>query len=77
MIEPEGLTPAEEEALMETVNTSATLIRPQTARAIAAEAKLRAQSQAVKEAGGKAQADPGFSQEVAGMIQQAEAAANA
>jgi hypothetical protein len=70
------LDPAQEQALMDELNSSATLVRPQTARALAAQAKARAQSQAVKESGGKAQADPGFDQDVSGMIQQAEGAAN-
>jgi hypothetical protein len=77
MIEPENLTPEQEQALVNEINQSATLVRPATARALAAEAKLRAHSAAVAQSGGKAMADPGFSTEENQMIQQAEAAANA
>lgn len=73
MVTPEGLTPEQEQALADNVNTSATLIRPQTARALAAEAKLRAHSKAVDESGGKALADPGFASEVSTMIEDASA----
>ena len=72
LIEPQQLTPDQEAAMASVVDSSATLIRPATAEALAAEAKKRAHSAAVEQSGGKATADPGFSQEVGGMIQQAE-----
>jgi hypothetical protein len=72
LIEPESMTPEQEAELASVSDASATLIRPGTAQALAAEAKKRAHSKAVAESGGKAAADPGFATETAGMISQAE-----
>jgi hypothetical protein len=71
-IEPSNLTPEQEAALQQVADTGATIIRPQTAQALAAEAKARAHSTAVTQAGGKAAADPGFDQELGQMVSQAE-----
>lgn len=73
MVEPENMTPEQEQALSDSINASATLVRPQTARALAAEAKLRAHSKAVTESGGKALADPAFAAEAEQMMTEAQA----
>lgn len=71
LIEPEQLTPEAEAALADIADTGSTIIRPETARALAAQAKARAKSPAVAAAGGKASADPGFQQDLTQIVSDA------
>lgn len=67
LIEPSQLDATGQQNLASVADSNATLLRPETAQALADEAKARAHSPAVEQAGGKASADPGFRKELADM----------
>jgi hypothetical protein len=74
-IEPENMTPEQEAATAAAADSSATLIRPATAKGLAAEAKSLAHTKEVSQSGGKAAADPGFAARLAELITKAREAA--
>jgi hypothetical protein len=71
LIEPEGMSPGQEQQLISMADTGATILKPATAQALAAQAKRIAQSTPVEEAGGKAAASPEFDQTLTAMTEQA------
>jgi hypothetical protein len=71
LIEPEGMSPEQEQQLISMADTGATILKPATVQALAAQAKRIAQSEPVKESGGKAAASPEFDQTLGAMTEQA------